>query len=407
MRIVWLLLTGALLNADTTLSSLIEGALGNEKIQSRMYQVNAASAGYASAVRSYLPRVDAFGSAAFVDRTGGFDAKASYSAGLRGEVVVFDGFRRENLLAQNRSLEAAARHQLQSAKKELSLEVIERFFDLQNTLDEIETLVAVRDQLSAQLERLQKFRTAGLASDDALMRMRSELSDTHYRIEDLRYQSDRRKIELETLTGRPLATLVPAEVIAPAEAAENEPDHIQALRHTRDAKIHEASQKDASALPTLKLEDHFSVYDYHNDPIAAMRVDRQNKFIASLNMNLIDFSAASLAREALAAQARAQSSELAYALKETRATLQSARRYIERTRGLIASSQSAYDAAEATFAAVRQKYEARIVDYVVYLDALRTRTDAINRLTRAKRELYYAYAAYYFYAGHDPREYVR
>lgn len=54
-----------------------------------------------------------------------------------------------------------------------------------------------------------------------------------------------------------------------------------------------------------------------------------------------------------------------------------------------------------------KKYEARIVDYVTYLDALHTLTDATNQLSRAKRTLYYAYAAYYFYAGLDPKEFVR
>ncbi len=406
MRILYFFMTACALHAQT-LPSLIDSAQNNERIQSYTQQTTVAKMGYESAKRSYFPRVDGFVNASYVDRTGGFDAKQTHSAGIKGEFIVFDGFKREYLLSQNKALENAAQHQLHAAKKEVALSVIERYFELQNTFDEIETYQAAYEQLQAQLSRLEKFKTAGLASEDALMRIRSELSDASYRIEDLRYQADRQKSELETLTSQPITTLSPAEVLVPADVPVQEPDTLIALRYSRDAKRDEAHQQDTANLPTLKLEDHYTFYDYRHDPIAQMRVDHQNKFIASVSMNLIDFAAASTAKQALMAQAQAQSCDLAYAIKESNQNLLIAKRYIERSRTLIDASQSAYDASAQTFDAVKRKYEARIVDYVTYLDALHTFTDAANRLNRAKRTLHYAYAAYYYYAGLDPKEFVR
>lgn len=407
MKIVYFLALASTLYSETSLISLIDSAQHNERIESYIHQSNAAVLGYESAKYSYFPRIDGFGSGTFVDNTGGFDAKESYSAGVKGEFILFDGFKRENLLDQNRALEKVAKHNLESAKKEVSLQVIKVYYEFQNTLDEINTLNRMAEQLEAQLIRLEKFKIAGLASEDSLMRMRSEVSDTHFKIENLHYQADRQKADLEILTNQTISELAEAEILPPKEVQIQELDKLNSLKYARDAKIHEAQLSDSQNLPTIKLEDQYSFNDYKNDPIADMRVDQQNRFIASVSMNLIDFSAASSAKQALLAQAQAQNSELAYATKEANQNRLLAQRYIERSRLLIESSEQTYEASSKTFEAVKKKYEARIVDYVTYLDALHGLADSFNQLHRSKRTLNYAHAAYYYYAGLDPKEFVK
>lgn len=407
MRSVWLILSACLLNAESSLTTLIDSARQNDRIAEYSRRVDAAGLGHEVVKSSFLPRIDGIANAAFVDKTGGFDAKRTYTAGVKGEYVVFDGHKRENRLNQTKALENAAKHDLDALKKEMALEVIERYYELQNLRDEIGTMQMMREQLEAQLVRLEKFKSAGLASEDSLMRMRSELSHTLYRIEDLRYQADVQKSALETMTNQTIGELAPAQLREPAGVQGNETDTLKALRFSRDAKLHEAKQNDAASLPLVKVEDQYLYFDYYNDPIAQMRVDTQNKLILSMSMNLIDFSAASTAKEAAMAQAQAQTSALAYAQNEAKRNVAMASRAIERSRVLIEAASSALDASAKTQEAIRQKYEARIVDHVVYLDALRTHTDAVNRLTRSQRTLHYAYAAYYYYAGLDPREFVQ
>ncbi|MDP3466242.1 MAG: TolC family protein [Sulfuricurvum sp.] len=407
MRHIWFLLTASALYAQTTLPSLIESAHRNEKIMGLEQRASAAALGHQSTKNSYLPRVDAFANASLVDRTGGFDAKRSAVAGVKAEMIVFDGFKRENTINQSDAFKNAASYDLLAGKKALTLQVIQRYFELQNTLDEIDTNILMRDQLSAQLGRLEKFRSAGLASEDTLMRMRSELSNAQYGLEDLKYQADQQKGDLEIISSQKISDLKPSRVIEPALTKTEELDTLKALRYSRDAKKFEAEKTDAGYLPTIKIEDQYAYYDYYNDPIASMRVDTQNKLTASLTMNLIDFSSASTAKQALIAQAQAQTSELAYASKEAQHNVHMTIRNVERSRIMIDAAQSAFDASQKTFDAVKQKYEARIVDYITYLDALHSLTDTTNQLTRAKRSLNYAYAAYYYYAGLDPKEFVQ
>lgn len=407
MKLPLLLLVSLALYADTSLTSLIESAQHNEKITALEQRSLAAGLNYHATKNSYLPRVDAFANGSVVDRMGGFDAKRSSAAGLKAEMILFDGFKRENTINQSDAFKNAARYDLSAGKKALTLEVIQRYFELQNTLDAIDTHILMHDQLNAQLGRLEKFRNAGLASEDTLMRMRSERSNAQYLLEDLKYQADRQKGDLEIISNQKITDLKPSLVIEPILTKTEELDTLKALRYSRDAKQFEAQKTDAGYLPTLKIEDQYSYYDYYQDPIAAMRVNAQNKLTASLTMNLTDFSSASTAKQSLAAQAQAKTSELAYASKEAQNNVHMAVRYVERSRILIDAAQSAFDASQKTFAAVKQKYEARIVDYVTYLDALHSLTDTTNQLSRAKRSLHYAYAAYYYYAGLDPKEFVQ
>lgn len=406
MKIFYFLFVASALSAQN-LSALIDSAQRNEQVESLIHQASAAKLGYESAKYSYFPKIDGFGSATYVDKTGGFDAKQSYTAGVRGELVVFDGFRRENLLDQNKALEYAAKYTVEGAKKEIALSVIRQYFEYQNTLDEIQTLRSVGEQLEAQLGRLEKFKSVGLASEDVLMRMRAEVSELRFKIENLRYQADRQKADLEIITNQPIKELSESSILPPQEGAIQELDKLSAMKFSRDAKMYEAKMRDAHNLPALKIEDQYSFNEYDNDPIAAMRVNQQNRLSASLSMSLLDFSSASLAKQAVMAQAQAQSSELAYATKEAQQNRLLATRYIERSRILIGASEQTYDASRQTLDAVKKKYESRIVDYVTYLDALHAFTDSTNQLNRAKRTLNYAYASYYFYSGLDPKEFIK
>ncbi|MGZ8545884.1 MAG: TolC family protein [Sulfuricurvum sp.] len=407
MRLLLLLFTAFTLHAHTTLLSLIESAQHNEQLESLNEHTNAAQLQYQATKNSYLPRIDALANGSLISPSGGFDAAQNYSAGLRGEYVVFDGFKRENKLDQTKALENAAKYRHSAGKKEISLDIIQRYFELQNTLEEIHTYSLVKDQLQAQLSRLEKFLSAGLASEDALMRIRSAFSNAQYQLEDLRYQRDRQTTDLETMTNQTLGTLTPVSVREPTVFKNDELDSIKALKYSRDATTYQAQQSDSGFLPTLTVFDQYTVSHYVDDPIAVMRVNNQNKLSMSLSLNLVDFSAASTAKQALIAQSHAQTLELNYAAKESAANLSMASRSIERSRALILSAQSAFDSSQKTFNAVTQKYEARIVDYVTYLDALRSLTDSTNQLSRAKRSLNYAYATYYYYAGLDPKEFVQ
>jgi len=127
----------------------------------------------------------------------------------------------------------------------------------------------------------------------------------------------------------------------------------------------------------------------------------------NFKMNLIDFSAASEQKQVVLAQHNALNAQLAYKRKETSADLKLAERAIERSKKLLHASALSMKASNRTFEIIDKKYKARIVDYVKYLDALTQKTEAQAQFNRAVGALKISYARYYYFAGHDVKEYIK
>jgi outer membrane protein len=402
-----LITTIACAYADTSLGMLIDAAHHNEKIKALQERAYSTSLTRQTVRGSYMPRVDLFGSGSFVSPVGGFDAAQSYYAGAKAEFLLFDGFKRENTFDQFAALENASAFNVSGGKKEMSLQVIRLYYELQNTLDEIQTYTKVQEQLEAQLARLQQFRSAGLTSDDVVLRLRASLANTVYEIEDLHYKSDQQKAELTLLTNLPIETLANSVLKEPTIVAKQELDSIKAMRLSTKATQLSADASDTGFWPTLSIADQYTVSKFVDDPIAAMRVENQNKFTLSATLNLLDFSTMSTKKQSLIAQANEQANELLYATKKADSSFVLAQKYVQRSQKLLDAALLAYDASQKSFETVKQKYESRLVDYVTYLDALTVVVSTTNQLNTSKRMLYYAYASYYYFGGLDPKDYVQ
>ncbi len=73
----------------------------------------------------------------------------------------------------------------------------------------------------------------------------------------------------------------------------------------------------------------------------------------------------------------------------------------------IKSAKSALIAATSAFKTISKKYDAGIVDNVVYLDALTSQTEAKAIYETSINDLQIAYAVYYYYAGKNIEEFLQ
>ncbi len=407
MKWSFLLTFSLSLYAEVTLPQLIESALKNDRIQALQHQTRAAELNHQSVERSYLPRIDGFASAAGVDRTAGFGARRTYTAGAKAELTLFDGFKRSNRLNEKNALKLAAHYSTEEEKKQTALRVISHYLDYENLQERLATSYTLKQRLQEQTKRLEKFYAAGLASEDLLLRIKAEEADIDYAIDDLKFALKQRASELELLSSVPIESLEPSYIKEPIIGMLQERDGLKALASQRDASVYLAQQATASYLPNITLDDTYTYYDYQHDTASFLRVDHQNTVQLSLRMNLIDFSLASLQKESQMVQAQAQSSELAFASKEQHEAHKLSIEAIERSKSMIENAKISQKAALKTYEAIQRKFEAGIVDHVVYLDALHALKDSEDQLNRAVRTLSYDYAAYYYHAGLDPKDYVQ
>ena len=73
----------------------------------------------------------------------------------------------------------------------------------------------------------------------------------------------------------------------------------------------------------------------------------------------------------------------------------------------IKSSQSSLKAAKSALKTITEKYNAGIVDNVVYLDALSSKTQAQAMYEKSLNDLEIAYGIYYYYNNKDLGEYIK
>jgi len=408
-QIFFLLFAGtALFGFD--LPTLIGQAQQNEQVQAYTKRADSSQAELSQVKASYLPSVDLGGSASYLDERGSFDVPETYKAYAEANFVILDGFRRKNLIGEKDMLSQAGRFDLEGFKKAVSLQVIELYFGLQNVASDIDALQKNREQLVEQLERFKLFKSAGIATEEDVERLNAAVADAEYKITARAFESDKLTSRLELLSGAPLeGTLTPCEVAMPEAPEAKRLDSLEAMDYRVRALGYAAEQADSVYYPTIVLNDTYTWYKYENfhTSFPITFADKQNRLTVQLTMNLIDFGAARQQKEAIKLQQQAQALELRYAEKSAEADRALALKAIGSAKSLLAAAEKSETASDRTFAVVKKKYEARVVDYIRYLDALSKATEARAQYNRALSGLNSAYATYIYNLGEDPKEYVK
>jgi len=392
------------------LPELIESAHNNEQVQAYVDREKAAKLSYKSANSSYYPSVDLGASASLLNNKGTLDPGQTYKAYAEANFVILDGFRRENLLDEKTMSAQASRFDLEGYKKALSLQVINLYLDLEKVYADVKALEKNREQLNEQLSRLKLFFSAGIATSEDVERLKAAVANADYLIAARQFEIDSLRSRLELLSGRPLeGEQTPRRIEAAASSEAETLDRLKALDYRTKAVGYLAEQSDASNYPTIALNDTFTYSRYEDfDPGFPVEFpDKQNRLTVTASINLFDYSAASEQRQALKMEQHALEQELRFAEKSAEADRLLALKAIDRAQTLIEAALKSKEASDKTLAVVQKKYEARIVDYIRYLDALSKATEAQAQYNQAFSGLNSAIAAYIYNLGKDPKEYVR
>ena len=407
------LFTLPLLGSD--LSVLIEKAQSNELVDVYRAKLTSSQVSYDAIKSSYYPRIDVGASGKLFSPRDSLGAGQVYNAYADASVVILDGFKRENLLDEKTKLRHAKEFDLAQVKKDVALQVASLYFNLLIVQADISALEQTGEQLSEQLKQQKQFFEARLTTEDNVARIEAALANLEYRIEVKRYEYDESMAKLYTLTNEVVDNATPAQIMEPNFQNPKELDTLKSLAATAESIRFKAEQVDSSYYPTIILSDHLGYTDYEDDAFDELalpggsfeRVNTQNILMLSLKMNLIDFSAASEQKQAVLAEHDALQAQLTYKRKQTVADRKLAKRAIKRSKTLLKASVLSMKASNRTFEIINQKYKARVVDYVKYLDALSQKTEAQAQYNRAMGALKISYARYYYYAGFDVKDYIK
>ena len=394
------------------LKSLLEHAAGNnELVVSKEYVQKAKQKELSSAQSSYYPTIDANAFYERDDEATPFRAGTTYGAAVSVGLDIYDGGKKSYTNSQKKEELNAASFSYKDSKKSMLLSIAEDFYNLKTLHASLDARVEASIAVKAQLERMLQFYDAKLATSDDVDRLQSAYDSNIYAIESLKFEIESLRSSLELRVGKKIESLDDSKFMKSLKEEKDELDSIQALKSNKKALINAGETIDSYYYPNIRLEDTYTVYGYQDEPnmngVPIPLLDNQNKLMATMSLRLVDFGVLGEQKAAAMLQAQALNEQILYKSKEQMMQLSLAVKRIKTAELNIKSSQSALKSATSALETITKKYNAGIVDNVVYLDALSSNTLAKALKEKSINDLEIAYAKYYYYNAKNIEEFLQ
>ncbi len=404
-----LLLLPFILNAES-LKSLLEYAdRANNLIVAKDLQAQSKKSELGSSKNDLYPTVDIGAYYKRDDKPNTFFSGTTYAGYAKIGYDVYVGGRKENALKQKRGALKSSQFDKEATKNAIELAIVQDFYNLKSKEATLNAREEASKAVKAQLKRVEAFLKASLATQDDVDRLQSAYDSNIYRIESLKFEIFSLKKSLELQVGKSIESLDDSLFIK-SESMAQELDNIRALRATKGSVMDSAKIIDSYYYPQIRVEDTYSLYGYMDKPTFGNahieQITNQNQLLVTLNMRLYDFGTLSESKRSAQLQADALGEEIKYKTKEQHLQQELALQRIVTAKLSIKSAKSALKSAKSAFITITKKYNSGIVDNVVYLDALTTRTESQATYKTACNNLELSYALYYYYNANNLEEYL-
>ena len=410
MKIVFLFLLPMFVYGDS-LGMLLEYATAhNELIVSKNITSQSKQSALQSSQSNYLPTVDIGGFYKRDDAPTPFQPGTTYSGYAKVGFDVYSGGRKEYDAKEKKDAFRSSQYDAKATQKSISLSIVQDFYSIKNDEAQVEALEDALEAVKAQLSRMKKFFAVQLATSDDVDRLQSAYEKNLYLLESVKFHKLSLQKALEVKVDKKILSFDTSTFKRPSNDTAQTLDSIKALSFTQSALKNAAQKIDSYYYPQIRVEDTYHLYGYQDEASfggqAIKYLDNQNTLLATVNMRLFDFGTLAQAKEAYRLNGDALLQEIKYRTKEQTMQQDLALSRIKTAQLNIKSSQSALTSASSALQTITQKYNNRIVDNVVYLDALSIQTEAQATYKSALNNLEVAYALYYYYNGKNLQEFL-
>lgn len=408
MRFFFLLLLPALMFAESLKSILDSAHQNNNLVLSSKFAKDAKEREIESKKSDYFPTIDIGASYENTSDTTLFQIRDIYAGYAKVELDVYDGGVKSSQLERAKDEFRASSHDEAQMKKSLSLQIVQDFYTIKSLESSLRAKEDARKSLQEQLERIKQFYDAKLATQDDIDRLQASYDRNSYEIESLNFEMLSAKKSLELKVGKEIESFDESSFKDTELSDFEENDDIKSLAFKERAIKNSAEALEGAYYPNVKLEDTYTVYGYDDiAPNHPAKIDRQNVLMLSMNMRIFDYGSTSESKQALILNSKALNEEIKYMSKEQKMRHGISVARVESSKLKIRSAKSSLTSASSAFKTVNEKYNAGIVDYVIYLDALSAKTDASALYEKSLNDLEVAYAMFYYYGGKKLEDFIK
>lgn len=392
-----------------SLKSILDSAhQNNNLVLSSKFSKEAKEREIESKKSDYFPTIDIGASYKNTSDVTPFQISDIYSGYGKIELDVYDGGVKSSQLERAKDEFRASSHDEAQMKKSLSLQIVQDFYTIKSLESSLRAKEDARKSLQEQLERIRQFYDAKLATQDDIDRLQASYDRNSYEIESLNFEMLSAKKSLELKVGKEIESFDESSFKDTELSDFEENDDIKSLAFKERAIKNSAEALEGAYYPNVKLEDTYTVYGYDDiAPNHPAKIDRQNVLMLSMNMRIFDYGSTSESKQALILNSKALNEEIKYMSKEQKMQHGISVARVKSSKLKIRSAKSSLTSASSAFETVNEKYNAGIVDYVIYLDALSAKTDASALYEKSLNDLEIAYAMFYYYGGKKLEDFIK
>ncbi len=393
------------------LTTLVENAnKSNSLIKAKEISIKAKQKEVDTAKSAYWPTIDIGASQSYISPNSVVNPGEVSAAYAMVSVDLYDGGRKSALLNAKSYEEEAAFFEKSAFQKSITLQIVQYYYGLKKLKATFGALEERSTELKEQIKRIKKFKGAGLSTQEEVDKLQAEYDSNNYTMANTKLEIFSSEKNLQLLSGLPVRKLKRNYFQEPKNVEFEIFENIKMLQANANAIGENANAINAGYKPQINLSDTYNQYDYDDTvslPGFDLLEDHQNTLKISVNMRIFDNGRMSNESEAVKYQKLALLSEIEYAENEQEMNFHLSQKSLETIRTKLKSAKSALLAATSTYDVLKEKFEVGLIDNIAFLDALTQKTLAQSRYKETLYDYEIGKSIYYYYAGKDPKEFIR
>ncbi|WP_141052283.1 TolC family protein [Aliarcobacter cryaerophilus] len=392
------------------LEELVNLTIENRLVESSKQNLDALKDEYKSVQRGYLPKLDAGASYSINEHEYPNNPKKRANAYGSLNYLLYDGGKKYDIYDGYETNIKSGEKSLDALKNNLSLTVIQYYFDYLSLEAKKDAKQKEIEQLTAQEDRIGRFYKAGTTTEDELQKIVSRLQNAIVELQEIELNIITITHNLEYITGTQVSIKDGSKLQDINNLIQKNPRFdIQALDLSTQSKQSIAQAQKSGYYPTITLDNTFNYYDNNYDRKINDTDINNHQNVASANMkwNLFSFGQTKYQYESKQKEYLASRSNFEYEKNKADVDLQLALKSYNIAKAKIKSTEATLKAAQSAYEIIKSKFENGLIDNVAFLQSLTETYDAISQHKKAINDLEVKKATIIYHSGEKLQEYIR
>ena len=391
------------------LEELVNLTIENRLVESSKQNLDALKDEYKSVQRGYLPKLDAGASYSINEHEYPNNPKKRANAYGSINYMLYDGGKKYDIYDGYETNIKSGEKSLDALRNDLSLTVIQYYFDYLSLEAKKDAKQKEIEQLTAQEDRIGRFYNAGTTTEDELQKIVSRLQNAIVELQEIELNIITITHNLEYITGTQVSITDGSKLEDINNLIQKNPRFdIQALDFVTQSKQSVAQAQKSGYYPTITLDNTFNYYDNNYDKfIDTDSNNHQNVASANMKWNLFSFGQTKYQYESKQKEYLASRSNFEYEKNKADVDLQLALKSYNIAKAKIKSTEATLKAAQSAYEIIKSKFENGLIDNVAFLQSLTEKYDAISQHKKAINDLEVKKATIIYHSGEKLQEYIR